>query len=782
MFSFDKNTILFFYKLIVITILLTFFSCGSTKYLPQDSYLLKKNKIKIKSSEISAPDIADFVQQKPNRYILGMPLYLNFRNLTYYKKKHKFLNWIGYYKLIAAIGEEPVILDTSLVNKTKKQFEMYLKNRGYYNAYISDSIAFEKRKATVYYFIKPNKAYYINKVKYSFKDASIKNIIYSDTANSYIKKDYRFDLKFLEKERNRITEQMNDSGYYFFSNQYIRYEIDSNLNSHKVNIKLIIDKNNGLTEETKKYSNSKFKKYKIKTISVVEGFDVQKYQKLKDKYLDTFDTVTIGNIKFYYNINSLVSPKILKKYIYLSVNKNYNLATVKETHKGLLRIGTYNNVNIKFYPDVDNQTLDCVIQLTPFASQSYTVELEGTNSSGNLGVAGNLQYNHKSIFSGGENFNLKFTGGVEAQTAVTDYTNQLIPFNATELGVETSIKFPVFLVPFYSDNFIRRKNPRTIISFSYNYQNRPDYKRTIVNGRYGYIWHSEKYFNHNFNLLSLSVINVPYKNPIFEEEVLNENIGLKRSFEDQLVAATNYITTYSNQKEKRNRNYFFVRYLIESSGGFLSLLNSGLSETERPYKLFGMQYSQYIKTDIDVRFYQSILSTKNTVVYRAFAGIGYAYGNAEVMPYDKQYYCGGANGLRAWQIRSLGPGSYYNPDEIHLYQTSDLKLEFNLEYRYKMFWVIEGALFTDAGNIWAINSLEKNKDARFSTTFYKQIAVDGGLGLRLDFNFFLIRFDYGWILRDPKEPEDKRWVVFKPGYKIFSSKFGTFNFSIGYPF
>jgi len=767
---------------VLIILTSVFFSCNSTKLIPDNHYLLDNNKIILNSEEIKLSEIEDFIQQKPNRSFLWTKPYLNFYNLTHNGKKRKFLKFTGFYKLGNIIGEEPVILDSSLIEKTKKQFNIYLKNRGYYNSKITDSIYLKHKKAEVYYFIETYKPYIINNVKYSFKDPSIKKLILSDTVKSFIKPGKRFDIDYLDKERNRITVLMNNNAYYFFNTQYIHYEIDSNLNNKKVNIKLIIDNFDEQITANDKIKTS-HKKYKIASVSVIQDYDIQQAYKQKDKYFDSFDTITVKGIKFYFRPDFLVNQRALAKHIYIKKDEFYNLKTVKETYRHLSRMGAYRLVNIRFLPNNDNHTLDCIIQLSPFASQSYTAQLEGTNSSGNLGIAGNLQYNHNSLFGGGENFNIKFFGGIEMQTAVTGDNNEIIPFNAKEAGIETSIRFPVFLLPFRSDKFIRNQAPKTIISFSFDYQNRPDYKRSISTGRFGYLWRSIKYFKHNFNLLSLSSIDVPYKNPVFVEEVLDKNPGLKYSFDNQFIIASNYIVTFSNQKERKNKNYFFTRFLIESSGNLLNLYNKNFDKqpNNEAYKIFGIQYSQYLKTDADIRYYQKI-NEFSKLVYRAFGGISYAYGNSEVVPYDKQYFSGGANGLRAWQIRSLGPGSYYKPNEIRIYQTSDIKLEFNLEYRFKLFWILESALFTDAGNIWAVNKLEQSPDAKFTNTFYKQLAVDGGIGLRFDFSFFLLRFDYGWKLRDPKERENKRWIIFSDNYDFFSSKTGTFNFSIGYPF
>ena len=761
-------------------------SCNATKYVPDNEYLLNKNSIKISTKDINTSDIEGYIQQNPNRKMLSFyRFHLYVYNISHPEKQKKVPKFLLLYKLGDIIGEPPVILDSLDISKTEKQFFAYLKNRGYYNAVITDTIEFKGKKANVTYYINPKSPYLINEFNLRVKDLSIRPIIIDEKRVRAVKSGDILDMNLLNLERKNIIKTMRDSGYYYFTADYIHYDIDSSLNSNSANVDLIVEKAVRYISANDKIIEN-HKQYKINSVKIVSPFNLQESLEYKDKYLETFENDSIGDLDFLINKEFLVKPKAVARHIYIKPNKLYNLSSVNETSNHLSRLGTYKVANINFEKTKGKEGyLDCSILLTPFKSQSYTVELEGTNSSGNLGIAGSFLYNHKSLFNGGENFNLKFKGAIEAQTAVTgDDNNQVIPFNTKEIGIETNLRLPIFLLPLKHEKFIRNNAPKTFISFSYNYQTRPDYIKNIASSGFGYMWKGKKYLSHKFSLLELSAIKVPFKDSLFITEVLDKNIGLKRSFEDQLITATGYSIIFSNKDYRKDRDFIYTRLNLESSGNLLQLINGWDTNNseEEPNKLFGEKYSQYLRFDIDFR-YNSIIDKNNSFVYRLYAGLGVPYGNAQTMPYEKQFFSGGANGLRAWVVRSLGPGSYYNPNEIRIYQTSDLKLEGNFEYRFKMFWLLEGALFSDFGNIWAVNKSETRDDAKFyANVFYKQIAVDAGFGLRLDFTFFLLRFDWGVKLRDPKELEDKRWIVAQPGFSPFIPQNNMINFSIGYPF
>lgn len=431
--------------------------------------------------------------------------------------------------------------------------------------------------------------------------------------------------------------------------------------------------------------------------------------------------------------------------------------------------------------------LDCRFQLSPLPKQGMSVELEGTNSSGNFGIAGNLNVMHRNIFKGAEVLDFQIRGAMERQQAVLN--NSSLDFNTREFGFETGLTFPKFLSPLSSEHMFSFQVPQTRLSIGYNYQHRPDYTRTITNLKFGYSWKSSENVAQSFNLFDFNYVNLSKFNPAFIDSI--KDYYVKSSFTDHLIGAMNYSWTLGAQNRSKSGNYKFARFNFESAGNFLSayafLINKNkfetidtLTNTRRSYyKILNTRFAQYLKADFEYR--RGVMVDKyNSVVWRAFVGAGLPYGNLDVLPFEKQYFTGGANGIRAWQVRSLGPGTYKAEKGEYPNQSADLKLESNLEYRFKLFWVMEGAFFLDAGNIWTINGKTERTGAIFRLdNFYNQIAVGTGAGLRFDFTYFLFRLDLGMKLRDPSLEEGRRWIP--TNYPITTDHFNL-SFAIGYPF
>jgi outer membrane protein assembly factor BamA len=415
--------------------------------------------------------------------------------------------------------------------------------------------------------------------------------------------------------------------------------------------------------------------------------------------------------------------------------------------------------------------------LTPHTLQSFTVELEGTNSSGNIGAAGNLIYQHRNLLKGAENLEMSFRGAIET---LRDTTYRSFD-NMVEFGTEATIDIPKFLLPFRTEQFIKKYNPSTSVSLASNYQRRPDFTRTYVTAGFGYQWRGNRFTSHQVNPVELNLVQIPFMSDEFADFL--EGTYLFFAYQPHLITTTNYIFTYNNQNIQKDRNFTYFRTSLESAGNLLYLLYeaTGQERVDGQYKLFNNSFSQYIRGDFDIRYYD-FLDEANSLVYRFFAGAAYPYANSTAIPFEKQYFSGGSNGIRAWQVRDLGPGSFSQEERRNRYpnQTADIKLEANLEYRFDLFWLLEGALFLDAGNIWAISEEDEREGALFRfNRFYKDIAVGTGIGARFDFSFFIFRLDLGMKLRDPSAASGERWI---PGNRKYGREDFTLNLGIGYPF
>ncbi|MDM8159394.1 BamA/TamA family outer membrane protein [Labilibaculum sp. K2S] len=776
-------------------LLLVLGACSTTKYVGEGEYLL--NKVVVNSDDKSIPksELKRNVKQTPNLKILGVwKFHLGLYNLSGKDKEKGFNKWLR------RIGEEPVIYEDFQTKRSLRQLEIYLQKKGYFNAEVRDSVSFKRKKAKVYYFIKSKEPYRyrnvyreINELPYNFlspfqekgemSDSTlIRKYIVSDKSNSDVQLGDKVDSDVLNKERIRISKLLKNQGYFNFSREYIHFIMDSTNKANKMDVFVGVK-----TPEDSKA----VKKYKINKVSIFTEYDPKLMLMNDEKYLMDLDTIQYEGVDFIYRKRIKIKPDVILSSILIRKNELYNLKSVEQTYSHLQSLGQFKFLNVKFEENTDSDeeefgSLDCVIQLTPHDQQSYSVEFEGTNSSGNIGFAGNLNYQHKNLFGGAEIFDLQFSTAKE-----TLKSNEQTNFSSSEYGVESKLSIPKFLLPLLTaEKFRKSYNPKTVFSLSYNFQKRPDYTRTIADASFGYVWKSSKYLRHTLNLIELNFVDVKNLSEDFLGSI--SNLYIKNSFTDHVITTSRYSLTYNDQNINRPGDYNYLRFNFESAGNSLKAINKLIGKTEKndlndegniegTYSNFiGIRFAQYLKSDIEYRFSHHI-NKANTMVYRAFVGAGLPYGNLEVLPFEKSYFSGGANGIRAWQVRSLGPGSYFSDDAaIYPNNSADLKLEANLEYRFKLFWVLEGALFVDAGNIWAISKRDNRVGADFKfDRFYKEIALGTGFGTRVDLNFILFRIDLGLKLHDPSLVSGERWIIAHRPFKLNQL---TFNIGIGYPF
>ncbi|MDA3779353.1 MAG: BamA/TamA family outer membrane protein, partial [Bacteroidales bacterium] len=523
-------------------------------------------------------------------------------------------------------------------------------------------------------------------------------------------------------------------------------------------------------------------KYKINKVYIYTNFVPNDVLSNGD-YFTNCDTTIVDSIFFIHKSDVKFKPAVLLQSNFIQPGGYYDLRNVDRTYKHFNSLRLYRLINIQFLEQdslfndsLKTAYIDCKIQLTKFELQSYTIETVGTNSSGNMGVGGNLIYANKSLFGGAEYLDLKLKGSIEALD-----DNQSSRIDRTiELGGDVTINIPKFMLPIFEvETFSKKYNPKTSISLGYNYQDRPDYTRTIANFSFGYDWHGNKFNHHFIKPLELNAVKIPYKTNDFDQYI--SSTFLESSYKNHFVSVTSYSFIFNNQNIKKNRDFYFCRLNAEVSGNVLNSIYK-LTNTTRvdgSYNIFGMPFSQYFKTDIDFRYHQ-ILNEENNFAYRLFAGVGMPYGNSDALPFEKKYFSGGANSIRGWNVRDIGPGAYKGNDDLkYPNQTADIKLEANVEYRFKLFWILEGALFLDAGNIWTIKK-DLREGAMFKfNNFYNEIAVGTGFGTRFDFSFFVFRLDIGLKLCDPALDINKRWI---PNNRTFERDDITFNIGIGYPF
>ena len=784
---------LYFFSLVLL--LLIFSACSNTRYFNKNQYLVTRSKVELleKKPGIDHAELYGLMKQKPNKRFMG---FMRFKLWAYTqtlgKKETGMRRWMK-----NTVGERPVMLDTLLTRRSCGEMEKYLGNVGYFYSDVSYSLEFneKKKKARVIYHVKPSRPYIIKSIDWEIQDEELRSWVLSDTGGCLIRPGDIYNAYTLDRERERITNHLNNNGYYGFVRDYIYFEADSAYDNKEISIHTRIKNvRTPHPDSAGKFIEEKHYRYKIDRVVIYPNFDPT----ITEYYSLPFDTLVQeihqvrkdrpANIYFITYRNKLrIRPKVLSQNTLIENDEPYNLRDVRETHRRFANISLYNYRNINFVkvdpPEMSApsrmKSLECRISLQRAPVHQYSIEAEGTNSGGDLGIGGNITYRNRNIFRGGETFQLKLRGALEAQKSgqPEDLEQKtLLFFNTYEYGAEAQINFPRFLIPVKMERFPKYFRPTTTISTGINYRKRPTYDRYVLNFTFGYRWQESAYKTHILQPFNISSVKV-FPTPEFSEELENvDDPRLKNQYTDHLITALQYSFIFNNQDIKKIQNFIYFKGDIETSGNMFYLFNNLLDSKQDSggfYRVVGIRYAQYVKTELDFRYYW-LLSKTNQLVFRAHTGVGLPYGNSDALPFEKGFYLGGANSMRAWIYRGLGPGTFQGAD-YNMDKMGDIVLEGNLEYRFPMYGFFKGALFLDAGNVWLLNANENYPGGEFKfDTFFRQIAIDAGVGLRFDFNFFIFRVDFAMRFRDPARPEGERWVA--------SKGIWFWNFGIGYPF
>ncbi|MDH6358525.1 BamA/TamA family outer membrane protein [Parabacteroides sp. PF5-9] len=771
-----------------------FASCSTTKFVNEGEYLLDKVRIDSDNPDYKPAELKSYLRQQPNFKAFGL---MKWQLYVYGWSGRDGNKWVN--KQLRRMGEAPVIMDTTLVEQSTNELERFLFNKGYVNAEVVTSIdTSRQKKAIVTYHITSNEPYRIREYTMTLDDSKIDSIArlqaprrsaLATTFRSVPEAGYTplvgsgtlFDRDNLDLERQRISTLLRRNGYYAFNRDYLAYLADSSLNQNRVDVEMLlrpyrINTGNGVVADTT------HRQYYIKNVTILTDYDALGLDEQVTRFIPT-DSVTRNGIRILYGVNGKsVRPGVLANSSYLSPGQLYNERNVEQTYSAFSALRSLKNINIRFTESEENDTLklNAIILTSPAKLQSFGVELDGTNSAGDLGFASSLNYQHRNIFKGAETFSARVRGAYESLS-----TNKGSGQGSYwELGGDMSILFPRFLFPFVSNDFRRKIRASTELKMSYNRQRRPEYERAIVSAGWNYIWYDRNntMARHTFKLVDVDYVFLPSKDSTFYAD-LPQLIQLY-NYSDQFIMSSGYTYSFSNfNPQNRLRNNHSFRFSLELAGNLLhaaSSLTQAKKDENGRYSLFGTNYSQFTKIDVDMSK-AVILDSRNTLAFHLGVGVGIPYGNSEVLPFERRYFSGGANSVRGWSARRLGPGSMPLRDSLNFaYQVGDVRLDVNMEYRTKLFWKFELAAYLDAGNVWTIRHYKEDQpDGNFDfSRFYKEIAVSYGLGLRMDFDFFLIRFDTGFKAYDPQQSGSRKWAIKDPN---FGHNF-AWHFAVGYPF
>lgn len=758
-------------------------SCSSTKHVPQGQYLVDKVSVKVEDTkEVSSTELYNYLRQIPNHRVLG---FLKLQLSTYNLSGSDTTKW--YNRWLKKLGQPPAIYDQQLTDASAKQLQLAMINKGYLGASVTVDTVMRpnKKKINVNYTIHAGEPHRVSTINYVIPDTAIYNIVMRDSSRILtLKPGNLLNRDDLDAERTLISQRLRNRGYYAFSKEYITYTADTVAGSKKVELTMTL--NLPKTKVDTSMVTTMHKKYFVRNVYIITN-----YTPMSGDYdsREVVDTVSYKGLNIIYGNDHYLKPQALEEKCYISPMKPYNAAAIDRTYEALSRLEILKYINIEVRPVAsidDAEWLDAYVLLSRGKKQSVSVEVEGTNSEGDLGFGVGATYQHRNLAKGSEVLTTKFRMAYES---ISGDLEGLINDRYTEYAGEVGIKFPKFMSPFLSKDFKQRMKASTEFALSLNYQERPEYTRIIAGGAWKYNWTNRRNTQrHTFDFIDINYVYLPNSTLNFIDEI--ENPLLRYSYEDHFIMRTGYTYYRTNrripsastiQRVTFQPSVFSLRASAEFAGNVLYALSS-LTDQKREdgvYKVFGIQYSQYFKSEVDY-MYAINFNPRHSLAFHVGAGVGVPYGNSKVLPFEKRFYAGGANGVRGWGVRTLGPGSYDSRNSVDNFinQCGDIRLDLSLEYRAKLFWLIEGGLFIDAGNIWTIRDYENQPGGVFKfDSFYKEIALAYGAGIRLDFTYFLLRFDLGMKAYNPAKNQE-RWPLLHPNW----SRDASFHFSVGYPF
>ena len=712
-------------------------ACSTTRALRSDEFLLRKNTVEVSDNSLSASGLGSYLVQKPNSYVLGLNPLLSVYNWAGNSES-------GFAGFLRSIGTKPVVYDPALVEESVARMESHLRYIGYYGSHVDSEVSVKGKKVYVTYYVEPGRRYEISSVEYALPEyGTFREDFQADKPNSLVKEGVFLSESILEEEAERSSHYLRDQGYFGFSKSYYAFEADTLASDGKARLKYsVLDYALGDDPETAR-EHKKF---------------------------------TIENVSFSYAKDLKIRPSVLEGLNRLRPGQPYSEQAVNTTYTRLTNVAMLSGVNVNVTPVADDK-VDCDISLRAGGLQGFKTNLEASvNSTGLIGISPQLTYYHKNIFHGGEVLNLGLKGNFQFKP------NDNV--SSTELSLTSSIRFPRLL--FFPMSKLKGPYvPRTDISLAFNYQDRPEFVRTVISSAFTYNGRLSERLFYQFSPARANIARVFDVDETFLNQFI-DNLFMLQMFADNFDLGWSSMLYYTTDASAiPTRTYHYWRLSADVAGNILSAFNSVLPQNDRgQYMVWNIPYAQYVRGELQLgQTFRFGRNDKHALALRFLAGGVYTYGNS-TMPLDKTFYCGGSTSMRGWQARALGPGNdttladyFIIPTQIGL-----MKFEANAEYRFPLFWKFEGATFVDVGNVWDYATTEEEKDDPdvFSfKTLPESFGMNWGIGLRLNLDLILLRVDAGFRLHDPGRAEGERWVG-PDGW--FRRNGFAIHFGVGYPF
>lgn len=767
----NKIYLYILYFIVVSHSLLSLFSCNGTKFVGDGELLLTHNGVTSTDPTVPVSSLAQYIKQSPNtKWFSSLKVPLGIYSLSG-TDTTKRVN-----RLLRKWGEAPVVLDTVKQQQSIVSLRQAIRNAGYLDAEVTAHNTVKGKKVRVNYIVTPGPRYTLRHLTYNIAD----NVIDSLLRSSYLhegglREGTPFSVNALYEERSRITNWLSERGYLYFNKEAITFHVDSSRQERLADVNMNI----GLYRRSSSEPLANHPRYYIHGVTY---HSPSGELPLRARTLD---------------INTL-----------LRTGEVYKESNVQKTYSKFSRLGAIRSTNIRFSETPPSHMASQPSQLSPGAdslafvrhgalarnagmhplyadimlsqrkTHSIQVQPEGTNTAGDFGAALSVTYENRNVFGGSETFSLQARGAFEAIKGLEGYQND----NFVEYSFEGKLTFPEFVIPGISRDFQRRHSARTELLLSYNRQNRPEFHRRVFTGTWRYRWQaSSGRIGYQYDFLDLNYVSMPWISDTFKHDYLdsstNRNAILRYNYENLLIMKMGFGFTYNDGRH-------FLKLNVETAGNTLAgaarLFKFSKNE-EGQYKFALVAFAQYVKFDADyTRLFT--LDHRNSLALHARIGVAVPYGNSSILPFEKRYFSGGANSVRGWSVRELGPGRYRGTDGRidFINQTGDMRIDLNAELRTNLFWKFQGALFIDAGNVWTLRDYTDQPGGVFTLrSLYDEMAVAYGLGLRLNFNYFLLRLDLGMKAVNPNYTTSREhFPITNPNF----SRDYALHFAVGLPF
>lgn len=727
--------------LLLITLVATALTgCSTSKFVPEDRYLLDAVQVRTDSKELDAAQFGQYVRQKGNSHwfsLFKIPLG------TYSLAGRDSTKWLN--RTLRHIGEEPVVYDSLEAARSCADLRLAMQNMGYMNSYVDFETQVRGRKLKAIYTLHPGDPYRISSFRYDIPDSAVAQVLAPVFGTGDQQVGEVFTVSSLDNLRKRIATVLNDSGFYRFHKDFVTYTADSLQGTQGVNLVCrILPYRENSSAPPKPHP-----RYRVRSIHYRSG--------------DGYDLP--------------LRRSVLAENTVVKAGEWFSASDLQRTYNNFARLGAVRYTNITFREDTLHN-LDTDIRLSMRKPNTIAFQPEGTNTAGDFGAAATLTYQNRNLFRGSELLSIELRGAFEAIKGLEGYERG----DYEEYGVEARFQMPRLMAPFLSRKGRRGSTASTELSVAWNLQNRPEFHRRVFSAGLKYRWPTrDGRVQYKLDVLDLSYVYMPWISATFKHDYLdsvsNRNAILRYNYEDLFIMKAGFGLTY-------NAGDRVIRASVETAGNLLSGFSQIFRFKQNSHgqrQLFNIACAQYAKFDFE---YTRLLrfSSHNTLALHGLLGVAWPYGNSTVLPFEKRYFSGGANSVRGWSVRELGPGKYRGRDGRidFINQTGDMRLDLNLEYRTHLFWKFDGAAFVDAGNIWTLRSYPEQPGGQFQLdTFFKQIAVSYGLGLRLNFGYFILRLDGAMKAINPAYDDHK------DHYPIFHPRWGrdfAFHFAVGMPF